>query len=94
MDGWVFQAGFGKEPRKSSMMAYGTILAYDKFDETWEKVKDEYSPHCWKEMCEYWIYQHYLSPIPVLLVCLIYRKLELNYEIIDGKIVLDPTDKQ
>lgn len=83
----VFIAGFGskEEPRHSSMMAYGTILDYNNLDKAWESIRDEYSPDCWKEMCEYWIYQHYLSPIPVLLVCEIYRHLGLKYEIVDGK---------
>jgi hypothetical protein len=84
MSHWVFVAGFGKTPRQSSMMAYGTILDYAKFDEAWEKIHDKYSVDCWREMCQYWIYQSYLSPIPVLLVSQIYRKLGLKYEIKDG----------
>ena len=39
----VFQAGFGSTPRKSSMMAYGTILNYANFDKAWEKIKNHYS---------------------------------------------------
>ena len=87
MDNWVFIAGFGKAeyPRKSSMMAYGTILDYTAFDKAWETIKDDYSVDCWKEMCKYWIYQHYLSFIPVIMVCQIYRKLGIKYEIVDGK---------
>ena len=77
----VFQAGFGSTPRKSSMCAYGTILDYGNFDKAWEEIKDQYSIDCWKEMCEYWTYQHYLSPIPVLFVCQIYRKLGLKFDI-------------
>ena len=85
VDNMVFIAGFGSIPRRSSMMAYGTVLDYNAFEKAWETIKDKYSPDCWREMCEYWIYQHYLSPIPVLLVCAIYRKLGLKYEIEDGK---------
>ena len=85
MEHSVFMAGFGSVPRKSSMMAYGTILDFTKFEEAWKTIKDEYSTDCWKEMCEYWICQHYLSPISVMLVCGIYRHLELKYEIKDGK---------
>ena len=77
----VFQAGFGTTPRKSSMCAYGTILEYSNFDKAWEKIKDQYSHECWKEMCEYWAHQSYLSPIPVLFVCQIYRKLGLKFDI-------------
>jgi len=77
----VFQAGFGSTPRKSSMCAYGTVLDYANFDKAWETIKDQYSPDCWKEMCKYWAYQHYLSPIPVLFVCQIYRKLGLKFDI-------------
>ena len=80
----VFQAGFGSTPRKSSMCAYGTIIDYAAFDKAWETIKDEYSPDRWREMCEYWVYQHYLSPIPVLFVALIYRKLGIPYEIEEG----------
>jgi hypothetical protein len=71
----VFLAGFGSIPRKSSMMAYGTIISYSNFDKAWEEIKDDYSIDCWKEMCKYWIYQKYLSPIPLLLVSLIFRQL-------------------
>jgi len=74
----VFQAGFGSTPRISSMCAYGTILNYENFDLAWEEIKDEYSADRWKEMCEYWIYQAYLSPIPLLFASLIYRKLGLK----------------
>ncbi len=81
----VFQAGFGSTPRKSSMCAYGTVLDYANFDKAWEKIKDEYSVDCWKEMCEYWAYQKYLSPIPVLFVCQIYRKLGLEFDITEDK---------
>ena len=77
----VFQAGFGNTPRKSSMCAYGTILDYANFDVAWEKIKDNYSPDCWKEMCQYWIRQHYLSPIPMLFARNIYRKLGLEFEV-------------
>jgi hypothetical protein len=77
----TFQAGFGSTPRKSSMCAYGTVLDYANFDKAWEKIKDKYSPDCWKEMCEYWLFQHYLSPIPVLFVSCIYRKLGLELDI-------------
>ena len=77
----VFQAGFGSTPRKSSMCAYGTILDYANFDKAWEEIKDAYSPDRWKEMCEYWAYQAYLSPIPVLFVAQIYRKLGLKFDI-------------
>jgi len=76
----VFQAGFGITPRKSSMCAYGTILDYSNFDKAWEKIKDKYNIDCWKEMCQYWIYQKYLSPIPLLFVGCIYRKLGLDLE--------------
>ena len=87
MDNYVFVAGFGDQdnPRKSSMMAYGTILDFTNFEKAWDTIKDKYSPERWQEMCQYWIYQHYLSPIPVLLVCEIYRRLGLKYEIVDGK---------
>ena len=74
----VFQAGFGSTPRKSSMMAYGTIIDFENFDIAWEKIKDDYSPDCWEEMCKYWMHQAYLSPIPVLFVHTIYRKLGLT----------------
>ena len=77
----VFQAGFGNTPRRSSMCAYGTVIDYANFDTAWEKINDEYSPDRWKEMCEYWAYQHYLSPIPVLFVSLIYRKLGETFDI-------------
>lgn len=77
----VFQAGFGSTPRKSSLLAYGTILNYQNFDKAWETIKDQYSADCWKELCKYWAYQHYLSPIPVLFVCQIYRKLGLVFDI-------------
>lgn len=76
----VFQAGFGSTPRKSSLCAYGTVLDYANFNKAWEKIKDKYSVDCWKEMSKYWIYQHYLSPIPVLFVCEIYRKLGLKFD--------------
>lgn len=81
----VFQAGFGSTPRKSSMCAYGTIINYPNFDKAWETIKDEYSTDCWKEMCQYWAYQHYLSPIPVLFVHLIYRKLGLKFDLEEYK---------
>lgn len=81
----VFQAGFGSIPRKSSMCAYGTVLDYVNFDKAWEEIKDAYSPDCWKEMCEYWAYQGYLSPIPLLFVAQIYRKLGLKFEISNAK---------
>ena len=89
MMGMVFIAGFGdrKNPRKSSMMAYGTIIDYASFDKAWKTIKDKYSPDRWKEMCKYWIYQAYLSPIPVIFVALIYRKLGLEYEIKDGEFI-------
>jgi len=77
----VFQTGFGSTPRKSSMCAYGTVLDYANFDTAWEKTKDTYSPECWIEMCKYWAYQGYLSPIPLLFVSQIYRKLGLKFEI-------------
>jgi len=76
----VFMAGFGSTPRKSSMMAYGTILDYSNFNLAWEKIQDNYSPDCWKEMSQYWLYQAYLSPIPVLLVGEIYHKLGIPLE--------------
>jgi len=76
----VFQAGFGRTPRKSSMMAYGTIINFENFDKAWESIKDKYSPECWQEMCKYWEYQSYLSPIPSLLVRTIYRKLGLTFD--------------
>jgi len=76
----VFQAGFSDTPRKSSMCAYGTVLDYANFDKAWEKIKDKYSPERWQEMCKYWEYQSYLSPIPLLLVSVIYRKLGLKFE--------------
>lgn len=76
----VFQAGFGSSPRKSSLCAYGTIINYENFDKAWELIKDEYSISCWKEMCKYWIYQSYLSPIPLLFSALIYGKLGLDKE--------------
>lgn len=78
----VFMAGFAPKdnPRKSSMMAYGTIIDFAQLDIAWEKIKDDYSPDLWREMCKYWIFQHYLSPIPVLMVCAIYRKLGLKYK--------------
>ena len=81
----VFQAGFGSTPRKSSMCAYGTVLDYANFDKAWEKIKDEYSLDCWKQMCKYWVYQHYLSPIPVLFASAIYRKLGIEFVIADLK---------
>ena len=77
----VFLAGFGSTPRKSSLCAYGTVLDYANFDKAWEKIKDKYSPECWKEMCGYWAYQHYLSPIPVIFVCEIYRKHGMTFDI-------------
>ena len=89
----VFQAGFGNTPRKSSMMAYGTILDYAAFDKAWELIKDKYSPDCWREMSGYWIHQGCHSPIPVMFVCCIYRKLGLKYEIVDG-IFKDTTENE
>jgi hypothetical protein len=74
----VFQAGFGSVPRKSSMCAYGTIINFENFDRAWDMIKYDYSIECWKEMCKYWIYQAYLSPIPLLFSATIYRKLGLE----------------
>lgn len=77
----VFQAGFGSTPRKSSLCAYGTIINYENFNKAWEEIKDQYSVDRWEEMCQYWAYQGYLSPIPVLFVCEIYRKLGMKFDI-------------
>ena len=84
----VFQAGFSKTPRKSSMCAYGTVLDYANFHKAWETIKDNYSLDCWKQMCKYWVYQGYLSPIPVLFSCEIYRKLGVEYTIANGTVEL------
>lgn len=81
----VFQAGFGRTPRKSSMMAYGTIIDFTEFDKAWELIKDNYSPNCWEEMSKYWLFHASMSPIPVMLVVCIYDKLGLKYDIVDGK---------
>lgn len=77
----VFQSGFSKTPRKSSICAYGTVLNFENFDKAWETIKNEYSVDCWKEICKYWIYQRYLSPILTLFVATIYRKLGLKLDI-------------
>jgi len=74
----VFQAGFGSTPRKSSIMAYGTIIVFPEFDKSWELIKDDYSVNCWEEMSKYWVYQSYLSPIPLILAHCIYDKLGLD----------------
>lgn len=72
----VFRNGISDRP--AHMDSYMTVIDFVRFDETWTKIKNDFTREEWKAACEYWLSQNYLSPMAGLLARLVQRKLDVN----------------